>query len=75
MTGRQLQKLVDSCDLSQRGAARALEIHERTMRRHVVSDRVPKLVELAMLHLQNVHIGADFNRQIAILAAKGRMST
>jgi hypothetical protein len=66
VTGKQLQKVLDKCGLSQRGAARALEINERSMRRYVTADRVPKVVELAVLYLQNVHEGMDFNRSLAI---------
>ena len=73
MTGKQLQKLLDSCGLSQRGAARTIEVNERSMRRYVASDRVPKLVELAMLHVKNVHEGNDFNRMLATESAKGNM--
>jgi predicted DNA-binding protein (UPF0251 family) len=38
MTANQLRKLLDSNGLSQRGAARKLEIDERTMRRYVAGD-------------------------------------
>lgn len=49
MTGGQLQKLLDRAGLSQRGAARALDINERTMRKYVAGDQaIPKVVELAV---------------------------
>jgi plasmid maintenance system antidote protein VapI len=52
VTAGQLQKLLDRAGLSQRGAAKALEINERTMRKYVSGDSpIPKTVELAMLHL------------------------
>lgn len=52
MTGGQLQKLLDRAGLSQRGAARELEINERTMRRYVAGDmKVPRVVEYAVLWL------------------------
>lgn len=49
MTGGQLQKLLDLAGLSQRGAAKAIEISERQMRRYVAGDAdVPKVVEYAL---------------------------
>lgn len=52
MTALQLQRLLDRAGLSQRGAAKALEINERTMRKYVSGDSaVPKTVELALLYL------------------------
>lgn len=49
MTGGQLQKLLDRAGLSQRGAAKALGINERTMRKYVAGDaEIPKVVELAI---------------------------
>lgn len=73
MTAKQLQKLLDSCGFSQRGAARDLGISERQMRRYCAGDAtVPKVVELALLHLQNVHIGNCFNREMSIKATQGR---
>lgn len=49
MTGNQLQKLLDSSGLSQRGAARLIEISERQMRRYVAGDaKVPRVVEYAL---------------------------
>jgi plasmid maintenance system antidote protein VapI len=52
MTALQLQRLLDRAGLSQRGAAKALEINERTMRKYVSGDYpIPKTVELALLYL------------------------
>lgn len=56
MTGGQLRKLLDRAGLSQRGAAKALVINERTMRKYVAGDaEVPKMVELAILCLAEHH--------------------
>jgi hypothetical protein len=52
VTAIQLQRLLDRAGLSQRGAAKALEINERTMRKYVSGDSpIPKTVELALLYL------------------------
>lgn len=52
MTAAQLQRLLDKAGLSQRGAAKALDINERTMRRYVAGDQpVPRVVEYAVLWL------------------------
>lgn len=52
MTGTQLQKLLDRAGLSQRGAAKALGINERTMRKYVAGDaEIPRVVELAVICL------------------------
>jgi hypothetical protein len=49
MTGGQLQKLLDSAGLSQRGAAKDLKISERQMRRYIAGDaEVPKVIEYAL---------------------------
>ena len=49
MTGNQLQRLLDRAGLSQRGAAKALGINERTMRKYVAGDQViPKAIEIAV---------------------------
>jgi plasmid maintenance system antidote protein VapI len=49
MTGGQLQKLLDSAGLSQRGAAKAIEINERTMRKYVAGEAaIPRTVEYAL---------------------------
>ena len=49
MTGPQLQRLLDRAGLSQRGAAKALGLNERTMRKYVAGDaEIPRVVELAI---------------------------
>lgn len=49
MTGKQLQRLLDAAGLSQRGAAKAIGISERQMRRYVAGDAaVPKFIEFAL---------------------------
>ena len=54
MTPLQLKRLLDRAGLSQRGAAKALEINERTMRKYVAGDApVPKTVEYALLWLEH----------------------
>jgi predicted DNA-binding protein (UPF0251 family) len=55
MTGGQLQRLLDSAGLSQRGAARELQVSERQMRRYVAGDaEVPRVIEYALRWL--IHI-------------------
>jgi hypothetical protein len=52
MTKNQLRKLLEAHELPQTVAARALEIDPRTMRRYVLGELpVPKVVELALLHV------------------------
>jgi hypothetical protein len=52
MTAGQLQKLLDRARISQRGAAKALDINERTMRKYVAGDAaIPRTVELAAKYL------------------------
>ena len=54
MTALQLQRLLDRAGLSQRGAAKALEINERTMRKYAAGDApIPKTVELALRWLES----------------------
>jgi hypothetical protein len=49
VTPRQLKKLLRDADLSQRGAARAIEIHERTMRTYISGEKeIPLKVEYAL---------------------------
>lgn len=49
MTGGQLQKLLDSAGLSQRGAAKLIGIGERQMRRYIAGEAVvPRVVEYAL---------------------------
>lgn len=47
MSGRQLQKMLTRAGLTQREAAKALEIGERSMRRYVAAESVPKVIKLA----------------------------
>jgi hypothetical protein len=49
MTTTQLRKLLDSVGMTQRGAARALDINERTMRRYCAGEPIPKVVEYALM--------------------------
>lgn len=49
MTATQLRKLLERANLTVRGAAQGLEIHERTMHRYLSGDApVPRVVELAV---------------------------
>lgn len=51
MTALQLQRLLDRAGISQRGAAKALDINERTMRRYVAGEPIPRVVEFAAKYL------------------------
>jgi transcriptional regulator with XRE-family HTH domain len=52
MKAQQLRALLESNGLSQRGAARRLDIDERTMRRYVAGDQpVPQVVVFALRRL------------------------
>lgn len=52
VTADQLRRLLDRAGLSQRGAAKALDINERTMRKYAAGGSpIPKTVELALLYL------------------------
>jgi len=49
MTPAELRALLKFCGLSQRAAAQALDIDERTMRRYCAgSAKIPQVVELAV---------------------------
>lgn len=49
MTASKLQKLLDRAGLSQRGAAKAIGINERTMRKYVAGEApIPVTVEYAL---------------------------
>lgn len=48
MTATQLRKLLDRAGLSQRVAAKALDINERTMRAYCADRPIPRVVEYAM---------------------------
>jgi hypothetical protein len=47
----QVRELVDRLGLGQRGAARELEINERTMRGYCAGDKVPRVIILALERL------------------------
>jgi len=52
--GANVERLLEKAGLSQRGAARALEINERTMRRYCAGDSpVPWVVLLAVENLRD----------------------
>jgi plasmid maintenance system antidote protein VapI len=49
MTAAQLQKLLDRAGLSQRGAAKAIGINERTMRKYIAGEHyIPLSIEFAL---------------------------
>lgn len=49
MTATQLKRALTKAGLSQRGAAKRLEINERTMRRYVSGEQeIPRVVEYAL---------------------------
>jgi hypothetical protein len=60
VTSLQLQRLLDRAGISQRGAAKALDLNERTMRRYVAGEPIPRVVELAAKYLWEK---SDANRQ------------
>jgi hypothetical protein len=52
MTALQLKKLLARAALSQVGAARALDISDRNMRRYIAGELpIPRVVKYALLHL------------------------
>lgn len=52
MTAGQLKRALAKAGLSQRGAAKRLELNERTMRRYVAGDQpIPRVVEYAVYWL------------------------
>jgi hypothetical protein len=52
MTAAQLKRRLRDAGLSQRGAAKALDINERTMRRYISGEQpVPRVVEYALYWL------------------------
>ena len=49
MTAAQLKRALAKATLSQRGAAKLLEINERTMRRYISGEQpIPRVVEYAV---------------------------
>lgn len=72
MTSEELKAKLAASGVSQRGAARMLEINERTMRRYIAGDlKIPVVVELALnwIELANRQRG---NRQRIQKTRKGR---
>lgn len=54
MTATQLKKVLAKAALSQRGAAKLLEINERTMRRYISGEQpVPRVVEYALMWISH----------------------
>ncbi len=55
MTPTQLRKRLEECGLSQRGAARALDLSERTMRHYCAGDTpIPLVVDYALRWLAQI---------------------
>ena len=50
----QVRELLEKAGLSQRGAARELDINERTMRAYCAATKVPKVVFLALERLVDI---------------------
>lgn len=50
-----VRNLLSQIGLGQRGAARELDIHERTMRGYCAGDQVPRVVILALERLVDMH--------------------
>jgi hypothetical protein len=73
VNAKQLVALLRDIDLSQRAAARRLDINERTMRKYVAGDApVPRTVELALVRLR---IDQEHEMLLAEMdAARGAMS-
>jgi hypothetical protein len=54
VTAAQLKRVLAKAALSQRGAAKLLEINERTMRRYIAGDMpIPRVVEYALLWISH----------------------
>ena len=52
MTGKQLKKILEVAEISQRRMAKLIEIHERSMRRFTAGVvPIPKTVELAVRYM------------------------
>lgn len=55
MNSTELRFALKSLGLSQRAAARALDIHERSMRRYAASqDEIPRAIEYALRYLETL---------------------
>ena len=53
MNASELREVLRACGLSQRGAAKALDVHERTMRRYCASaGEIPRVIEYAVRYMQ-----------------------
>lgn len=63
MTAAQLAKLLDRAGLSQRGAAKAIGINERTMRKYIAGQApIPSTVEYALrwhIHCSSLESNSD----------------
>jgi len=58
MTALQLKRALQKAGLSQRGAAKALGINERTMRRYISGEQpIPRVVEYALNWL--IHLSRE----------------
>lgn len=72
MNSKQLQDLLGRIGISQRAAARELNINERTMRKYVAGDaEIPKTVELALMRLRIGKEQADLLAEL--VEARGKM--
>lgn len=64
MTALQLQRLLDRAGLSQRGAAKAIGINERTMRKYIAGEsETPLTVEYALRWV--IHCSANVPEGLA----------
>ena len=62
MTAAQLKRVLARAALSQRGAAKLLEINERTMRRYISGEQpIPRVVEYALFWI--AHQSSDEPKQ------------
>ena len=48
MNATELRELLSEAGVTQRAAARELQINERTMRRYAAGEPIPRVVELAL---------------------------
>ena len=53
MTATELRELLSDMKITQRKAARLLQINERTMRRYAAGEPIPRVVELALYWVKN----------------------
>jgi DNA-binding transcriptional regulator YiaG len=60
MNATELRFALKSLGLSQRAAARALDVHERTMRRYAAAgEEIPRCVEYALRYLETLKRSPD----------------